>query len=136
MFTAWDYAAFAAMLLISTGIGLYFGCTGGRQRTTREYMLADRSMGLLPVSLSQLSSFMSSILVLGVPAEIYVFGSQFWMLWVGYAIAMPTAAYVFIPVFYNLRLTSIFEVSYLTPFLHVLSPLCKKVKVSSYIALY
>ena len=124
MFTAWDYAAFAAMLLISTGIGLYFGCTGGRQRTTREYMLADRSMGLLPVSLSQLSSFMSAITVLGVPAEMYVFGSQYWMVWVGYAIAMPTAAYVFIPVFYNLRITSVFEVSYLTPFLHVLSRLC------------
>ena len=120
MFTAWDYAAFAAMLLISIGIGLYFGCTGGRQSTTREYMLADRSMGLLPVSLSQLSSFMSAITVLGVPAEIYVFGSQYWMLWVAYAIAMPTAAYVFIPVFYNLQLTSVFEVSFYT----ILSRLC------------
>ena len=124
MFTAWDYAAFTAMLFISIGIGLYFGCTGGKQRTTREYILADRTMGLLPVSLSQMSGFTSAITVLGLPAEMYVFGTQFWMVWVGYAVSVLTSAYIFIPVFYNLRLTSVFEVSYTIPFLHVLSRLC------------
>ena len=136
MFTAWDYAAFAAMLLISIGIGLYFGCTGGRQRTTREYMLADHSMGLLPVSLSQMSGFTSAITVLGLPAEMYVFGSQFWMVWVGYALSVLAAAYVFLPVFYNLRLTSAFEVSYCDTIPTFSVQTVLKVKVSSYIALY
>ena len=111
MFDYWDYAVFILMLTISAGIGLYYGCTGGRQSTTKEFLMADRNMGVLPVSLSMLASFMSGITVLGAPAEVYVFGCQYWMIWIGYVIMIPVCAYLFLPVFYNLQLTSVFEVS-------------------------
>ena len=76
--------------------------------------MADRNMGVLPVALSMLASFMSAITVLGTPSEIYVFGTQYWMVWIGYVIMIPLAAHFFLPVFYNLKLTSVFEVSALT----------------------
>ncbi|KAK2170802.1 hypothetical protein NP493_1139g00056 [Ridgeia piscesae] len=109
MFDFWDYAVFILMLTISAGIGMYYGCTGGKQSTTKEFLMADRNMGVLPVSLSMLASFMSGITVLGAPAEVYVFGSQYWMIWIGYVIMIPVCAYLFLPVFYNLQLTSVFE---------------------------
>ncbi len=110
-FHAWDYVVFAAVLVISASIGLYYGCTGGRQRTTREFLMADRQMTVFPVALSLLASFMSAVTLLGTPAEIYVFGTQYWMIWMGYVLMIPLAAHVYLPIFYKLQVTSIFEVN-------------------------
>ena len=117
MFTGWDYAVFVLLLAVSMCIGLYYGCTGAKQNTTKEFFMAGRNMGVVPVSMSLVASFMSAITVLGTPAEMYVFGTQYWMVWIGYVIMIPLAAHFFLPVFYNLKLTSVFEVN-LFLFLH------------------
>ena len=57
-----------------------------------------------------LASFMSAIMILGTPAEIYTFGLEYDCIGIAYMVLMPIAAYVYIPVFYNLHLTSAFEV--------------------------
>ena len=72
---------------------------------------------LIPVTLSLLASFMSAITLLGTPAEIHVFGTEYMMIIFGYAIMIPLAAHVFLPVFYNLKVTSVFEVCYLIEYL-------------------
>ena len=64
-FSVWDYVVFGGVLAISAAIGIYYGCTGGRQRTTAEFLMADRKMHVLPVTLSLLASFMSAITLLG-----------------------------------------------------------------------
>ena len=110
-FVVWDYVVFCLVLAISTVIGIYYGCTGGRQSTTREFLMADRQMSVLPVSLSMLASFMSAIMLLGTPAEIYIFGTQYMVIAVAYVLMSPVSAYVYIPVFYRLKLTSAYEVS-------------------------
>lgn len=75
--------------------------------------MADRSMSVLPVTLSLLASFMSAITLLGTPAEIYVYGTQYWMIWLGCCIMIPLCAHVYHPVFFRLKLTSVFEVGLL-----------------------
>lgn len=109
-FTPWDYVVFSVLLLISSVIGLYYGCTGAKQKTTSEFLMAGRSMGVFPVALSLLASFMSAITLLGTPAEIATFGTLYWMIWLSYCLVIPVSAYVFVPVFYELELTSVFEV--------------------------
>ena len=47
-----DYLVFIAMLAISTGIGVFFGCTGSKQKTTSEFFMGGRSMGIFPVAMS------------------------------------------------------------------------------------
>lgn len=106
-----DYVIFALMLLISAAIGVYYGCTGGKQKTTKEFLMANRSMHYVPVSLSLFASFMSAITILGTPSEIYKYGTQYWWIAMSYVITMPAAAYIYIPVFYNLKVTSAYEVS-------------------------
>lgn len=108
-FTPWDYVVFSVLLLISSVIGLYYGCTGAKQKTTSEFLMAGRSMGVFPVALSLLASFMSAITLLGTPAEIATFGTLYWMIWLSYCLVIPVSAYVFVPVFYELELTSVFE---------------------------
>jgi len=109
-FSALDYVVFAIVLAIASVIGLFYGCTGNKQSSTSEFLLAGRSMSVLPVALSLLASFMSAILLLGTPAEIVVYGTQYWMICICYCFVIPIAAYVFLPVFYRLQVTSVFEV--------------------------
>ncbi|KAA0708435.1 Sodium-dependent multivitamin transporter [Triplophysa tibetana] len=108
-----DYVIFALLLVTSTGIGLYYAFSGGRQRTTQEFLLADRSMSCLPVSLSLLATFQSAVAILGAPSEIYTHGTQYWFLGCSYFLGLLIPAHVFIPVFYRLRLSSAYEVIYM-----------------------
>ena len=109
-FSVWDYVVFVLFLAISVAIGLFYGCTGKKQNTLSEFLMADRNMSVFPVALSLLASFMSAITLLGTPAEIYTYGTAYWMICLAPIFVAPISAYVFIPVFYSLQLTSVFEV--------------------------
>lgn len=108
-FTAVDYVIFAILLAASMGIGLYYALSGGRQRTTQEFLLADRSMRCLPVSLSLIASFQSAVAIIGVPAEIYTHGTQYWFIGCAYVLGLLIPAHVFIPVLYRLQLSSAYQ---------------------------
>uniref|UniRef100_A0A674MX12 Solute carrier family 5 member 6a n=1 Tax=Takifugu rubripes TaxID=31033 RepID=A0A674MX12_TAKRU len=109
-FTTADYVIFALLLVASAGIGLFYAFSGGRQRTTQEFLMADRSMSCLPVSLSLLATFQSAVAILGAPSEVYTYGTQYWFLGCSYFLGLLIPAHVFIPVFYRLRLSSAYEV--------------------------
>lgn len=109
LFTAVDYTIFAVLLGASLAIGLYYALSGGRQRTTQEFLLADRSMRCLPVSLSLIASFQSAVAIIGVPAEIYTHGTQYWFIGCAYILGLLVPAHVFIPVLYRLKLSSAYQ---------------------------
>ncbi len=44
MFGWYDYLLFASILAISLSIGLGLGLAGGTQKTSREYLLANRNL--------------------------------------------------------------------------------------------
>lgn len=111
--TLLDYIVFAAMLLLSAGIGIYYRFSGGKQKTNREYFLADKNMPVIPVAFSLMASFMSAITLLGVASENYMYGTQFTIINISYVIGTPIAAYVFLPVFFQMQATSSFEVMYI-----------------------
>lgn len=110
-FTVIDYSIFALLLVLSSAIGLFYALSGDRQRTVQEFLLANRNMGFLPVALSLLATFQSAVAILGVPAEIYRFGTEYWFLGCSYFLGLLIPAHIFIPVFYRLRITSTYEVS-------------------------
>ncbi len=72
--------------------------------------MANHKMGILPVALSLLASFMSAITLLGTPSEMYQYGTQYWLIGPSYIIVVFVAAHVMLPVFYRLELTSVYEV--------------------------
>ena len=110
-FHAVDYVVFGIMLLISAAIGIYHGCTGGKQKTTGEYLLGNRSMNTFPIAVSLLASYLSAITLLGVPSEIFTYGAQYTVLLLSYFPLTATAAIIFVPIFHGLHLTSAHEVS-------------------------
>lgn len=108
-FTVADYTIFVLLLVLSSAVGLYYALSGGGQRTVQEFLLANRSMRFLPVALSLLATFQSAVAILGVPAEIYREGTEYWFLGCCYFLGLLIPAHVFIPIFYRLRLTSAYE---------------------------
>ncbi|ESN96361.1 hypothetical protein HELRODRAFT_68342 [Helobdella robusta] len=109
VFHAIDYAIFALMLIFSLIIGLYHAFSGGKQKTPKEYLVGNRSMSTLPVALSMLVSFLSGIVVLGTPAEMYTKGTQLFMRTIGYTLACIISSLFIVPLFFNLKVTSSFE---------------------------
>ena len=75
------------------------------------FLLADRSVFGLPVAMTLLVSFVSPVLLLGFPAEVYVHGGVFLNSVFGNLILYPTMAFIFVPVYYDCKLTSAYEVS-------------------------
>ncbi len=114
-FSIWDYLVFSSLLCVSAGIGIYHAFFGGKQKTTKEYLVANRSMSAIPVGMSLVASFMSAITVLGTPAETYNYGTMYWWFGLSYAFVSLLVAYVYMPVFYKLQITSVYEVSYNIP---------------------
>ncbi|XP_030167304.1 sodium-dependent multivitamin transporter isoform X2 [Lynx canadensis] len=108
-FSLVDYVVFALLLVLSLAIGLYHAFRGWGQHTVGQLLMADRKMGCLPVALSLLATFQSAVAILGVPSEIYRFGTQYWFLGCCYFLGLVIPAHVFIPVFYRLHLTSAYE---------------------------
>lgn len=109
-FTVADFVVFSLTLLASMGIGIFYSRAGGAQQNNNEYLMAGRSMASIPVAISVLASFVSSIAILGNPAEVYTYGFQYWINSFTNFISVPIMALVFLPVYYNLRLTSSYEV--------------------------
>ena len=128
-FTTVDYVVFSIMLLISVLIGIWHACMGGKQKTTAEYLLGNRQLSFLPVSISILVSFLSAITLLGLPAEIYTYGTQFYLTIIGYIIICSVVSTVFIPMFRRINITCVNEVriqSAPSPFRHPLFfPTCE-----------
>ena len=112
-FSVVDYVVFSIVLLISALIGIWYGCgPGGKQKTTAEYLLANRKMRHFPVAISLLVSYLSAITLLGVPSEIYTYGAQYYVLVLSaYSTVCGTVAVVFVPMFRRINITCANEVS-------------------------
>ncbi|CAL8102774.1 unnamed protein product [Orchesella dallaii] len=102
-----DYVLLIGTLLISLFIGLYYGFKG--KQTNEELLVGGRNMSILPVAASVMVTFVSAITILGFPSEVYAHGSQIFILHLVSACGFPISAYLIMPFFYRMRLTSINE---------------------------
>ncbi|CAL1269225.1 unnamed protein product [Larinioides sclopetarius] len=104
-----DYVVIGSMLSVSALVGLFFRFTGGRQKTTDEFLMGGRNMHIGPVAFSLMATYMSAISVLGVPSETYLYGTQFVLWMVGMPFGALIAAYGFLPVFFDLEVSTAYE---------------------------
>lgn len=119
-FSVVDYVVFAVMLLLSALIGIWYGCgPGGKQNTTAEYLLGDRQMKSWPIAISILVSFLSAISLLGLPGEIYTYGTQFYVVVLSYVLICTATSTVYIPMFRRIKITSVNEVRKSTGFVAI-----------------
>ncbi|XP_007656654.1 sodium-coupled monocarboxylate transporter 2 isoform X3 [Ornithorhynchus anatinus] len=108
-FAPWDYVVFAALFIISSGIGVFFAIKERKKATSREFLVGGKQMTSGPVALSLTASFMSAVTVLGAPSEVYRFGSSFLLFFIAYAFVIIFTSELFLPVFYQSGITSTYE---------------------------
>ncbi|CAK9832019.1 Sodium-coupled monocarboxylate transporter 2 [Anthophora retusa] len=105
-----DCAVFAGMLAISAVIGVYQAYRSRKNvDAVREYLVGGQNMSIFPISMSLIASYISGITILGLPAEMYVYGTQFWCVIIADSFVSLTMAAVYLPVFYGLGITSSYE---------------------------
>ncbi|XP_077287850.1 sodium-coupled monocarboxylate transporter 1-like [Arctopsyche grandis] len=104
-----DYVVFAMMIMISTLVGIYFGCFGSKQKTAKEYLLGGKTMKVLPVGFSLVASSISGITLIGVPSEVYTDTAIYSLMIPSLLIACGLVSLLFLPVLYNLNITSVYE---------------------------
>ncbi|XP_026319647.1 sodium-coupled monocarboxylate transporter 1-like [Hyposmocoma kahamanoa] len=107
-FSLIDYSVFVFMLVICGLVGVYFGLVK-KQTSTQDYLMGGRNMKLIPVCFSLVASFISGISLLGIPTEFYVYGTPHGFHIIGASVMSLIICYTFIPVLYDLKLTSAYE---------------------------
>jgi len=104
-----EYIVFGLVLVASLGIGVFYGFFGSKNKTNEEFLMAGRSMSILPVTLSLVCSFVSAITLLGNPVEIYFYGAQYTFIAFSFIPMTLVLMYVLVPVYFRLQLTSAYE---------------------------
>ncbi|KAK9293678.1 hypothetical protein QLX08_011424 [Tetragonisca angustula] len=109
-FDAIDCAVFAGMLAVSAIIGVYQAYKSRENEdAVREYLVGGQAMSIFPITMSLIASYISGITILGLPAEMYVYGTQFWSVVIADSFVSLTMIVVYLPVFYGLGITSSYE---------------------------
>uniref|UniRef100_T1IET1 Uncharacterized protein n=1 Tax=Rhodnius prolixus TaxID=13249 RepID=T1IET1_RHOPR len=109
-FAWYEYVVFSSMFVATGAIGLYFGFTRKKtDNTVKEYMFGGGKMPVLPIALSLIASFGSGLNLLGLPAEVYVFGTQIGAVMLSILLATIFLNIFFLPIIYNLNASSMFE---------------------------
>ena len=119
-----DYSVFIFMLVVCSCIGLFFGYQDHRKNRKRlqqndrandddqalEYLVGGRNMQVFPVAMSLIASGLSGVTLLGMPTETFVYGWTFWFVCIPIILVGILTHFVVIPVFYELKILSVFEV--------------------------
>ncbi|XP_059470404.1 sodium-coupled monocarboxylate transporter 2-like [Neocloeon triangulifer] len=104
-----DYLVFAAVLAVSMGIGVFYGCFKGKQKTASEFLMGNRQMNFWTLGASLTVGFTSAIALLGNTAEMYNFGTQYSLTLISFLIMVPVTSFLYLPTFRGLGITSIYE---------------------------
>uniref|UniRef100_A0A7G3B1N7 Putative sodium-coupled monocarboxylate transporter 1 n=1 Tax=Lutzomyia longipalpis TaxID=7200 RepID=A0A7G3B1N7_LUTLO len=96
------------MLFMCILIGIYFGFIKNVD-TESEYLVGGRNMQVLPIALSLIASFISGITLLGLPTEVYSYGTQYLYVISGVFLMAITFSTVYLPVFQGLNITSTYQ---------------------------
>jgi len=88
------------------GIGIYFS---RKQKSAKDFLIANRSMSWLPVGLSLMATLTSAVGYMAYPAGAFEAGLI--LLWMAMAIplSLPMIIYVFMPVYHKLKIVTAYE---------------------------
>ncbi|KAJ6633155.1 Sodium-coupled monocarboxylate transporter 1, partial [Pseudolycoriella hygida] len=108
-FTVYDYSIVIGMLIISLGIGVFYGFLDKSTSNSSADFLHGTEMSLITVSLSLTTSFITAIELLGNPSEMFYNGTQYSLIVVSIFLVIPVAIKIFYPIYFKLDLTSCYE---------------------------
>ncbi|XP_065287716.1 putative sodium-dependent multivitamin transporter [Dermacentor albipictus] len=111
MVHAFEFVIFTIIVGGNVALGLYFSFRRrvGHDGGTDEVFLGKRSLAMFPLAVSVLASMMSALGIVGFTAHYYAYGIH--MIWatLPMLLIIPVITTIIVPVFYKLKITSVFE---------------------------
>ncbi len=104
--SAVDYGMLGFYLLVMLLAGFYFS---RQQHSARDFFLAGRSMGWLPVGVSVMATLLSAVSYAGIPGQAYYQGLRLLILPVCVWLTLPVMWWMVLPLFHRLKLVSVYE---------------------------
>lgn len=106
----WDYAMFVAFIAFSTVAPLWSRLRGKKKAGGKaDYVFATGSVSVLAMMLSIARGTLGIRAVLGYPSELFYRGSAMWEVIYGMVNAYPIVCFIFVPVYFNLGITSVYQ---------------------------
>ncbi|XP_067671677.1 uncharacterized protein [Haliotis asinina] len=104
-----DYTITVTMLVASAAIGIFYIIKDRHHSNVNEYLLGGRRMHYIPVSMSMMVTYLSALSFLGAPVEVY--RSNTMVIWNGASLAFGCVivSRTFLPFFYQLGITNVFQ---------------------------
>ncbi|XP_060562146.1 sodium-coupled monocarboxylate transporter 2-like [Ruditapes philippinarum] len=103
-----DLTVFLASVSVCLVIGIIFAIYERKRNTVINYFLANRRYHAVPVAISMVVTFCSSLSMIGYPAEAYAYGFGIAYFAIGTLAAYSVNAIFIVPVFHPLKLTSVY----------------------------
>ena len=107
-FRAADLIVFLISVSVCLVIGVIFAILERKRNTVANYFLANRKYKTLPVAISMVATFCSSLSMIGFPAEAYAYGIGIACYAIGTLCSYSFNAIFIVPVFHPLKLTSVY----------------------------
>uniref|UniRef100_A0A336LQ40 CSON000743 protein n=1 Tax=Culicoides sonorensis TaxID=179676 RepID=A0A336LQ40_CULSO len=107
----WDYAVFILFLMFSTLAPLWSNLCGNKEKKVKSkanYVFAG-SVGMFAMMLSIGRGTLGVRTFIGFPSELYYRGAEMWETLYGYVSAYPVVCFIFIPVYFDLGITSVYQ---------------------------
>lgn len=134
-FTAIDYGVLVAILSCSLLIGIYFGFFSDNLKTAEDYLVGGHRMKSIPIAISLVARYrnlcwnwqflwifssnifqhfsqLSALSIVAIPAEIYSFGWQYFLIIPTLVFIIIAVNYLFLPVFYQNNIDNCYAVSW------------------------
>lgn len=106
----WDYLVFLLFLVISSVVPLWSQLFGKKkERSKADYVFAAGKITIFAMMMSIARGTLGVRSFLGYPSELFYRGSTMWETIYGMINAYPIVLYVFIPVYFNLGITSVYQ---------------------------
>ncbi|KAL1498087.1 hypothetical protein ABEB36_008942 [Hypothenemus hampei] len=105
----WDYLVFVIFVIASTFVAVYSRFFGPKEKTKADYVFAAGKVSTAAMMLSIARGTLGVRSFLGYPSELFYRGSAMWETLYGMVLAYPIVCFVFVPVYFSLGITSVYQ---------------------------
>nr|XP_023016960.1 sodium-coupled monocarboxylate transporter 1 [Leptinotarsa decemlineata]XP_023016961.1 sodium-coupled monocarboxylate transporter 1 [Leptinotarsa decemlineata] len=105
----WDYLVFIVFVIASTFVAVYSKFFGPKEKTKADYVFAAGKVSMAAMMLSIARGTLGVRSFLGYPSELFYRGATMWETLYGMVLAYPIVCYIFVPVYFNLGITSVYQ---------------------------
>ncbi|XP_008198466.1 sodium-coupled monocarboxylate transporter 1 isoform X1 [Tribolium castaneum] len=105
----WDYLVFVIFVIASTFVAVYSRFFGPKEKTKADFVFAAGKVSMAAMMLSIARGTLGVRSFLGYPSELFYRGSTMWETLYGMVLAYPIVCFIFVPVYFSLGITSVYQ---------------------------